>query len=59
MDPNETLRQIRDLVVALSESADVDSDGFRLAERVSALDTWLSRGGFLPEWWRKNQPVSV
>lgn len=52
MDPNETLRQIREI----TESND---PGFRsdmqstLESLVDALDDWLSRGGFLPVAWQR------
>lgn len=42
MDPNETLRQLRHAVEG--ESADI-------FELFSALDGWLSKGGFLPTDW--------
>jgi hypothetical protein len=46
MDPNASLAEIRDIIYG---AADDDFD--RLAELVSKLDGWLSRGGFLPVDW--------
>lgn len=59
MDPNETLKEIRQLVTAIAvtelvsvhveEAQELAND---LAEKVSALDNWVSHGGFLPDDWR-------
>lgn len=65
MDPNETLRQIRDEVQAIRACSEdtpanreaVASHAFDLAERVKALDSWLSQGGFPPEAWREGPDV--
>lgn len=51
MDPNEALRRIRELVRPGAERD--DPDGSELSELVAGLDEWLSRGGFLPEAWRR------
>lgn len=53
MDPNETLRRIRELVGAEDDGA-VDSTLDRLdrvADLFVGLDAWLTQGGFLPEAW--------
>jgi hypothetical protein len=57
MDPNETLAEIREILLNggiggrnLVKSYD---NGNRLAELVEALDNWISRGGFLPDAWAK------
>lgn len=51
MDPNTALARMR----ALTERADSQQltleEGFELAELISGLDQWLSRGGFLPTDW--------
>lgn len=52
MDPNATLRELRDLM----DSEDDDFDVERATELFWALDNWLSRGGFLPRSWDKNKP---
>lgn len=49
MDPNETLREIRELIALHIESA--RGDYARLLELCEALDGWLSHGGFLPREW--------
>lgn len=54
MDPNETLRRMRVLASDLDDNPTLDtveSVAYGLAECVTALDDWLSRGGFLPEAW--------
>jgi hypothetical protein len=53
MDPNEALRIIREARAELfSEGEPYDPETVRtLAEHVDALDTWLSKGGFLPAAW--------
>jgi hypothetical protein len=51
MDPNVALAQVRDL------AADVRADPFdvtavhSLVEAITALDEWITAGGFLPEAW--------
>jgi hypothetical protein len=47
MDPNATLAQIRELIAAGTK---VDLE--QAAELMTALDEWLSRGGFLPDAWQ-------
>lgn len=49
MDPNETLDELRNL---LDEIPDDTGSISRVAELFSALDHWLSRGGFLPQLWQ-------
>lgn len=49
MDPDVTLSTIRDQVALWAEGCNYDAD--ILAEHVSALDGWLSKGGFLPDPW--------
>jgi hypothetical protein len=52
MDPNETLKSIRDLAAEILRNDGYDRvAGDRLAEEVTALDKWLSTGGFLPDAW--------
>lgn len=46
MDPNETLRAIRALLTEDDGRTDPE-----LADKVRALDEWLTKGGFLPEAW--------
>lgn len=54
MDPNETLRRIRDLAEKINAKPAVHylaAYAEELAEHVEALDGWLSKGGFLPRGW--------
>ena len=66
MDPNETLRIIRESIATLRpgiEAGDWDEDLKydmgedakeaieALVEHVDALDEWLAKGGFLPRDW--------
>lgn len=57
MDPNTALENLRDAFNEMLEAnAQQDSDGFYIAahdafEAWSALDDWMSTGGFLPEDW--------
>ena len=63
MDPNETLRELRELADKVAaQDMDVYSDpedradaarAGDLAAGVQALDEWLSRGGFLPDAWER------
>jgi hypothetical protein len=51
MDPNATLDSIRELVAKSVNKPLDEADSDTLAELVDALDSWLSRGGFLPTEW--------
>lgn len=56
MDPDANLERTRELVAEMIEKLDaeqpVDEDDVNtLVEHVQALDTWISRGGFLPAAW--------
>jgi hypothetical protein len=55
MDPDENLAA--QLSIAKEIVRDVygtqDSEAVRLAELVLALDTWIDKGGFLPNRWTK------
>lgn len=53
VDPNEALKQIRTLIARLKDArVEPDyRDAAQLANRVEALDQWLSRGGYLPREW--------
>lgn len=55
MDPNAALAEIRELTAAFEHDGATDEhDAVRLAELVSGLDEWLTRGGFLPDAWRRD-----
>jgi hypothetical protein len=57
MDPNETLRQLRDLMVKLETGWDhfSEDDVDELVEKWKALDEWLSSGGFHPREWKRTR----
>ena len=57
MDPNETLRLIRESLAVVTSDQPEDSE-FNcavndLADGFEALDGWLTRGGFLPADWQR------
>lgn len=63
MDPNANLAEIRnavaDIITAERDSVDNAATGaaiydtaVRLAELVEALDSWVCKGGFLPDAWK-------
>jgi hypothetical protein len=53
MDPNTTLKQIRELVTRIiSYGSDDLDDGEELATLFEALDEWIVNGGFLPKDWK-------
>lgn len=57
MDPNETLKQLRDAIKAVTNPDSEDRLGVRrtydLIYAFEALDEWLSKGGFLPDDWHE------
>jgi hypothetical protein len=58
MDPDANLREQRELTARIIRALDFSEplravDVNRLAELVTALDEWLTRGGFLPVAWRQ------
>lgn len=61
MDPNETLRRLRQLVDELEPASEDPEPGeyYRIASEATvlfdALDGWLSRGGLLPRDWTTGQ----
>lgn len=69
MDPTENLKSQMRLVVnivrTIDGSEDINGDipslhkvarmANELAEHVDALNTWLSKGGFLPDQWSKER----
>jgi len=54
MDPNKTLEQIRALAKYIG-----DHDYDALVDLVNSLDSWLSKGGFLPDRWKGASCVPV
>lgn len=59
MDPDAVLDEIRDISTnwlagaSNAEPAAIEVQLGDLAEKVQALDQWLSKGGFLPTAWRR------
>ncbi len=57
MDPNAALAEVRELIQFINNpmvhrTAEGHAyDARDLAEKVGALDTWLSNGGFKPADW--------
>ena len=51
MDPDEALRLLRVAVERVWADGDRSSLAEEVAERVEALDDWLSGGGFPPAAW--------
>lgn len=51
MDPNETLRELRHLIEINGE----ENFSEEIAEKFTALDEWLSKGGFLPADWDQHR----
>jgi len=61
MDPNATVKEAVELAKQITEAIDNDrqvdsADADRLAQLVIALDTWLRKGGFLPDAWQYYVP---
>jgi len=58
MDVNETLRQLRQLIVdqeLADDSEDAAQLGWQAAELFRGLDEHLSKGGLLPTKWNKDR----
>jgi hypothetical protein len=57
MDPDQTLRDLRDEIATIKAKADdVDVETEQFVELFDALDEWLSKEGFLPGDWGR-EPV--
>ena len=56
MDPNEALKNARTALAIIRSDRDgtvTEEAQENLADAFEALDEWLMKGGFLPEWWAK------
>ncbi len=55
MDPDVALAEIREALERIAENSTSpywrSYAYLRVAERVAALDEWISKGGFLPAAW--------
>jgi hypothetical protein len=58
LDPNETLKEIGQIIEGLHQLPQGGTIA-RLIEQVEALDSWITRGGFLPERWNKRPAASL
>ncbi len=58
MDPTTCLEEMLDLAALVlaheSDRESGDADAIELAEHITALDSWIRKGGFLPSPWGKN-----
>jgi hypothetical protein len=50
MDPTEALKQLRALMVEATRG-DCEGNLSEIVELFNGLDTWLTKGGFLPSQW--------
>lgn len=55
MDPNETLELLRKAVNAGKVYGDESSREREIRWAFEDLDTWLSKGGFLPTRWERKE----
>jgi primosomal protein N'' len=56
MDPDNCLEEIRKLLSELKGCSELELAMYiseELIEKIEALDTWISRGGYLPKAWQK------
>jgi hypothetical protein len=58
MDPNITLAQIRALAHVLENRQELTDEevldvAYDLTDRITALDQWLTSGGFSPSAWSR------
>lgn len=59
MDPNQTLRELRDLVETIKYERGQNVNSFYdILDLWSALDQWITRGGSLPENWNREASES-
>ena len=56
MDPNATLARIRELCRGHVLDAD---EAAELAELITVLDGWITRGGYLPAVWQVGRPAAL
>lgn len=52
MDPDLTLRGVQELIRDVRRALPGGHVANDLADRVEALDEWLTRGGFYPDAWQ-------
>jgi hypothetical protein len=62
MDPNETLRELREAVSDYRDPmrrSGVEYAAATVVEKFAALDAWLTQGGFLPDAWQRTLPETI
>lgn len=61
MDPNATLTELLDRARAVMECESETGDGeemadlYEMSSLVLHLDEWITKGGFLPQRWRRGE----
>lgn len=64
MDPNEALKELRQLAASIArftelvdcgEEIDLTEEAVDMAVRFQALDKWITDGGFFPAVWLVHQ----
>jgi hypothetical protein len=57
MDPNTALQAMRRAIRIMHRGTDEEREhaGVELADLVTGLDEWLTRGGFLPTEWQASR----
>lgn len=57
MDPDEALKELRELAYAITLTDGKPGEAIRigqeLAEKFESLDDWIVKGGFLPKDWKR------
>jgi hypothetical protein len=55
VDPDEALKKVREALkyYRAMKAERNDEPGDDIADAFEALDQWLSKGGFLPDDWRR------
>jgi len=51
MDPNETLRKLRELIKQYNETHDAHDPHREMVDAMTDLDEWLTGRGFRPKDW--------
>lgn len=56
MDPNATLKRIREFIESVTDGETPDPhEWYDFIDLVEGLDDWMSRGAFMPEDWSKSR----
>lgn len=61
MDPDALLKRIREKVSGILTLTHIHSfeDMEDLAEDINNLDSWISKGGFLPKAWKSSRSETL